>query len=131
MNKKWFELKLKLIDYRWVIIPVLLACFYLIIIINFYITLSTSTIIWEQDMTPFIEMTPYHIAFFIMAMGTYLIGWFMKSRIISGLYFIIMIAGFFTLPIYYLYQFIIGGVILVGIVKIKKPVIENTSEIIT
>jgi hypothetical protein len=129
-NSKWFEIKLKLIDLRWVIIPVFLAIFYLVIIINFYITLLSSTICWAQDMTPFIEMMPYHIALFIFAMMAYLIGWFMKNRIISSLYFLIMIAGFITLPIYYPYQFIIGGVILVGIVKIKKPAIDNSSEII-
>jgi len=128
MKKQWFELKLKLIDYRWVIIPVFLACFYLFVILNFYSEIKDANYQWNADLAFLLGWIPYHIVFFIMAIGTYLIGWFMKNRIISSLYFLIMIAGFISLPIYYPYQFIIGGVILVGIIKIKKPIQISTSE---
>jgi hypothetical protein len=65
-------------------------------------------------------MMPLHIGLFISAMVVYGIGWFKRNRLIYGLYFIIMIFGLYTGPLFYPYQFIMAVLVIFGMIKITK-----------
>jgi len=120
IDKSLTSFKFKLIQNRWFLVSVVFALFYVFVNVNFVYTYQTTNLQWTQDLSPFVSMMPLHIGLFLSAMVVYGIGWFKRNRLICGLYFIIMIFGLYTGPLFYPYQFIMAVLITMGMIKITK-----------
>ncbi len=120
IEKSFTSIKYKLIQNRWFFVSVVFAIFYVFVNINFVYYYQTTDILWTEDLSPFVSMMPLHIGLFLSAMVVYGIGWFKRNRLICGLYFIIMIFGLYTGPLFYPYQFIMAVLVIFGMIKITK-----------
>jgi hypothetical protein len=107
-------------EHRWLLIPVFFGLLYLTLTLGYLINFYNTEYKWVQKIPQDIASMPLHIGLFILAMIVYGIGWFKKDRWICSVYFPIMIVGLTVNQLFYPLQFIMGIVILLGMIKIRK-----------